>query len=424
MNDLNDLDLIDEQSEKFSFAQKIFVALLALTQFTVILDFMIISPLGDFLMKSLNISSSQFGLLVASYAFSAGASGVLTSSIADKFDRKKLLLFFYSGFIIGTFFCAIAPNYYLLLVARIITGLFGGVIGAVSMTIVTDLFSPKKRGRAMGILQMGFSASQVLGIPAGLYINNLFGWRAAFTMIVVLAVLIFIAATKFLPKVNKHLEKSVHENIYKHYKDLFSNLNYRIGFLMITTLSVGAFLIQPFSGSFIINNLKIVPDHLPIIYMVTGMATMFILPMVGKLSDKFDKLNIFKFGAVWSIVMVLVFTNLVPVAAWVIIAVNILLFVGIMSRAIPAQALLMSIPEPKDRGAFMSINSSLQQISGGIAAACAGLVVYQPSKTAPLQHFDILGYIIIMVIILSVFLLSRVSKVVKEKDSAKADKNR
>jgi len=165
---------------KFDSYHILVIVLLALTQFTVVLDFMIMSPLGDMLMKSMNLSTKQFGFAVSGYAFSAGISGLLTAGFADRFDRKKLLLFFYVGFIAGTLFCGLSHTYAMLLAARIVTGLFGGVIGSISMAIVADLFPLEQRGRVMGFMQMGFGASQVLGIPISLYIANAWGWQAPF----------------------------------------------------------------------------------------------------------------------------------------------------------------------------------------------------------------------------------------------------
>src|SRR5215467_3383012 len=154
----------DRELERgFSRYQSGLVALLALVQFTIILDFIIMSPLGAILMPALNISAAQFGVAVSAYAFSAGISGVLAAGFADRFDRKRLLLFFYAGFTLGTMLCAIAPNYHVLLIGRIVTGLFGGVIGSVVLAIITDLFALQLRGRAMGFLQTAFAASQVLG---------------------------------------------------------------------------------------------------------------------------------------------------------------------------------------------------------------------------------------------------------------------
>ncbi len=167
----------------FTSYQVFVIVVLSLLQFTVILDFMVLSPLGAILMEKLNVTTAQFGLVVSAYAFSAGASGLLTAGFADKFDRKKILLFFYTGFILGTVLCAMAPSYQLLLGARIITGIFGGVIGSVSFAIITDLFEVEKRGRVMGFVQMSFAASQVMGLPIGLYLANHFGWHAPFWMI-------------------------------------------------------------------------------------------------------------------------------------------------------------------------------------------------------------------------------------------------
>lgn len=180
----------------FSSYEKFIIAILTILQFSVILDFVVLSPLGYILLPALNVSTSQFGLVVSAYAFSAGTSALLAAGFADKFDRKKLLLFFYLGFIIGTVLCALAPTYNFLLGARIVTGLFGGVIGSIGASIITDLFKMEVRGRVMGFVQTAFAASQVLGIPIGLVLARKFGWHAPFWMIAgiscIIAVIIFI----------------------------------------------------------------------------------------------------------------------------------------------------------------------------------------------------------------------------------------
>src|ERR1700704_6478850 len=189
-----------QSSVPFTGYQKFAIFILALTMFTAVLDFMVMSPLGDILMKSLNLKPAHFGFAVSAYAFSAGISGLLTAGFADKFDRKKLLLFFYTGFIAGTFLCGIAQSYPLLVGARIITGLFGGVIGSISMAIIADLFSIQQRGRVMGFVQMGFGASQVLGIPVGLYLANSWGWHAPFLWVAAMAAIIAaLIAAKLQP---------------------------------------------------------------------------------------------------------------------------------------------------------------------------------------------------------------------------------
>ena len=169
-----------KEQSVFTHYQVFIVAVLSFLQFTIVLDFMVLSPLGALLMEQLSITPGQFGWVVSAYAFSAGASGLLTAGFADKFDRKKLLLFFYAGFMLGTVFCALAPNYQYLLIARVVTGIFGGVIGSISFAIITDLFKLEVRGRVMGFVQMSFAASQVLGLPIGLVLANAYGWHAPF----------------------------------------------------------------------------------------------------------------------------------------------------------------------------------------------------------------------------------------------------
>src|SRR6187549_3362455 len=191
---------------RFTSYQVLVILLLAFTQFTVVLDFMVMSPLGDMLMKSMDLHTDQFGFAVSAYAFSAGISGLLTAGFADRFDRKKLLLFFYVGFIAGTLFCGVTSSYPMLIAARIVTGLFGGVIGSISMAIVADLFPLEQRGRVMGFMQMGFGASQVLGIPIGLYIANIWGWQSPFLMIVGLAIIIWTSVMLQMRPIIKHLE--------------------------------------------------------------------------------------------------------------------------------------------------------------------------------------------------------------------------
>jgi predicted MFS family arabinose efflux permease len=405
----------------FSRYQKFIVALLAMLQFTVVLDFMVISPLGDILMKSLNISTSQFGLVVSSYAFSAGGAGFLAAGFADKFDRKKLLLFFYTGFIAGTFFCAMANSFHQLLIARIVTGLFGGVIGAVSMAIITDLFRIHQRGRVMGVVQMGFAASQVLGIPIGLYLSNLWGWHSAFLMIVVLAFLIGITTLIKMKPVDQHLSLQSDKNALLHLWHTLSNKNYQTGFLATAFLSVGGFMLMPFGSAFLINNVGITQHDLPMLFMLTGISSIIIMPLVGKLSDKMDKFILFTIGSAIAIIMIVIYTNLPPSPLWLVVIINMILFMGIMSRMIPATTLTTSIPEIRDRGAFMSINSSLQQMAGGIAAICAGLIVTQHDKNSLLQHYPTLGLVVSVVIIICAFLVYRVSVLVKSKSPGVTD---
>src|SRR6187399_2728607 len=398
---------------KFTNYQALVIVLLALTQFTVVLYFMVMSPLGDMLMKSMELTTSQFGFAVSGYAISAGISGLLTAGFADRFDRKKLLLFFYIGFIAGTLFCGLATTYFMLLAARIITGIFGGVIGSISMAIMADLFPLHQRGRAMGFMQMGFGASQALGIPISLYIANHWSWQTPFLMIVGLATIIWLAVMMKLRPVTKHLELRSEKTAITHLWHTLKQRKYRTGFLLTALLSLGGFMMMPWGSAFAVNNLHVSYEQLPLLFMASGIAALIVMPLIGKLSDKIDKAKLFTVAALSMMVIIVIYTNLTPVPFLLIITLNILMMTAIMSRIVPAMALVSALPKMQDRGAFMSINSSLQQIAGGIAAAVGGMIVVQKTKTSPLQHYDTLGYVIVVIIILNIIQLYRVSNMIK-----------
>ncbi|WP_291906361.1 MFS transporter [Chitinophaga sp. CB10] len=404
--------------QSFSPQQKLVVVMLALTQFTVILDFMVMSPLGDMLMKSMKISPDHFGIVVAAYAFSAGISGLLTAGFADKYDRKKLLIFFYAGFIAGTLCCGLAQTYAMLVAARIVTGIFGGVIGSVSMAIITDLFPLEMRGRVMGFMQMGFGASQVLGIPISLYIANHWGWEAPFFMVVILAGLVLAMIVMRLPAVTAHLALQSDKSPVQHLLHTFNKRNYRIAFLATALLSVGGFMMMPFGSAFAINNLHVTAGQLPVLFTFAGCVSLISVPLIGKLSDKIDKFALFSIASLYTMVMVVVYTNLGPSPFWLIILLNVLMLVGILSRMVPATALISAVPQMQDRGAFMSINSSLQSIAGGLAAVLAGRIVTQRDNFSPLEHYDTVGWVVVGFSMIGIFLLGRVSKMIKTKNTA------
>jgi len=419
MNDSKRLDEITPSAEvvkaKFTTYQKVVIAILALTQFTVVLDFMVMSPLGDLLKKTLDLTPSQFSYVVASYAISAFASGFLTAGFADRFDRKKLLMFFYIGFIIGTYLCGMVETYPMLIFARITTGIFGGVMSSISMAIVADLFGIQQRGRVMGFMQMGFGSSQVLGIPISLWIANIWGWQSPFFLIVGMSLVILVVIVIYLKPVVKHLEEQKDENALLHLFHTLKQRNYRIGFMATALMSIGGYMIMPWGSVFAVNNLKVTADQLPVLFMISGIATLIIMPIIGKLSDKMDKFNLFVIASIWMIVVILVYTQLISAPFWFVLIMNVLMMMGVMSRMVPSMALVSALPEIHDRGSFMSINASLQQLSGGVATLIGGMIVHQKTKDSPLENYDILGYVIVVILIVCAVNLWRVSKIVKAK---------
>jgi predicted MFS family arabinose efflux permease len=403
------IDTPEPRIRGFSRYQSALVALLALVQFTIILDFTIMSPLGAIIMPSLGISAAQFGVAVSAYAFSAGISGIFAAGFADRFDRKRLLLFFYVGFTLGTVLCALAPNYHVLMAGRIVSGLFGGVMGSVVLAIVTDLFALHLRGRVMGFVQTAFAASQVLGIPAGLFLSNHWNWHVSFGALVALSVATMIAVVLLMRPVNAHLALKQDRNAFAHLIATVGQPHYTLAFMVTTLLATGGYMLMPFGSAYTVNNLGIDIVHLPTIYLVSGLFSIAIGPLVGRASDSFGKFPTFAFGTALSIIMVLIYTHLGHVSLTTAIAVNVLMFAGIFSRMIPSQALISAIPEPSQRGSFSAVSASLQQLSGGFGSVLAAAIIAQ-NADGTLRHFDWLGYIVAATAVVSLTLMYFVQK--------------
>jgi len=393
----------------FSGYQKAVIAMLAFLQFAVILDFLLMAPLGALIMPSLAITPAQFGMVVSAYALAAGTAGIATAGIADRFDRKKLLLFFFTGFIAGTLWCGLAQSFESLLLARIVTGIFGGVIGSIVLAIATDLFAPQMRGRVMGFIQTAFAASQVLGIPFGIYLSNHWDWHAPFLALAALGALGGLLIAWQMKPVTGHLELPQEHGALMHLVHTLTERRYLLSFVSVLFLATGGFMLMPFSSAFTVNNLGISLHDLPIIYLVTGIATIFVGPMVGKATDSFGKLPVFYFGTAVMIVMVLIYTHLGKSTLFIVTAINVVLFVGIFSRLIPFQALMSQVPAPTQRGSFNAINASVSQLAGGVASLVAGHIV-QEGTDGRLQHYEIAGYVVVATSLLACILLWRIHK--------------
>lgn len=403
------ISLKDQQ--KFTSYQVFLIAILTLLQFTVVFGYAVVSPLGDTMMRDLHIDTSQFGFLISGYAFGACVSGFFSASIADKFDRKKFLLFFYTGFLIGTFLCGLAKDYHLLLVARTLTGVFGGVIGSIVLSIVADIFVLSQRGRVMGFIQMAFSVSQIVGIPFGIFVIEHWMWNDIFLFIGVLGVVLgFVILFKMQP-IKTHLSQATKsEKPLFHLWKILTNKKYFAGFALVTLVSLGGAMIMPFSPTFLINNIHIAQSDLIYLYMASGIASIFIMIYIGKLSDIFPKRTVFLAGAIVTVIMTMVFTTLSPQPLWVVILINIVMLTGINGRLIPTMALNTAMPSVDDRGGYMSLCSSFQQLSNGLGAMVSGLIIVQRGEGNPLEHFYRVGIIVSIAAIICIFLIKRVAK--------------
>jgi predicted MFS family arabinose efflux permease len=397
----------------FTGYDKFMIAVLAFIQFTVVLDFMVLSPLGTILIEEMHLTTSQFSSVVSAYAISAGISGLLTAGFADKYDRRKLLLFFYTGFIIGTVFCAISPDFYTLFAARVFTGIFGGVISSIGMAIITDIFTMQVRGRVMGIVQMSFAASQVLGLPIGLWLANKFAWHAPFWLISIIGAVVGVIIMLKMKPVNAHLAESRKQNAIEHLMKTVTNKNYARGFLATTLVATGGFMLMPFGSDYTTHNLGLTLDELPMIYAITGVFTIIVGPLAGRYSDKIGKYRMFFGASLVTMAFCIIYTNLGLSSFWMVAFVNSMMMAAVTARMIAASALITAVPAAPDRGAFMSINSSVQQISGGVASIIAGQIVVKEASTGNLLHYPILGYVVAASMVIALFLYFRVDQLIK-----------
>ncbi len=405
--------------------EKIILFLLAALNFTHILDFMIMMPLGNYLIPSLKITPFKFSILVASYSVSAFFSGLAIAMFIDRFDRKKSLLFAYIGFLLGTLACGIAPTYGLLLAARILAGLFGGVIGAQVLSIVADLFTYERRGRAMGAVMSAFAAASILGVPISLYLTNLFkfDWHIPFLLIGFLGVVFVPLIIKHIPSMTGHIRpKADGANLFDALITVCKVPEQRAALIFSCLLMMGHFLIIPFINPYLEFNKGFSKDLTPMIYLVGGCASMVAALYLGKFSDKTGKLPVFSWSVLLSLPMVLIITAMPGVHFSVVLAFFAFWFIVATGRAITAQAMISEVVKAEQRGSFMSVNGSVQQLGSGIAALSAGAIVIT-EKTGKIQHYNWVGYLSILVLlgslVLGRYIFKRLDKTEEEVETEK-----
>jgi predicted MFS family arabinose efflux permease len=369
-----------------------YVVILAAIQVAHILDFVIMMPLGPVFMRVFKISPVEFAALVSAYTFSAGIVGFLGALYADHFDRKKFLLFNFTGFIIGTFMCALAPNFAALLIARIIAGAFGGVLNACVLSLVADLIPFHRRGNAMGVVMSAFSISSIVGVPLGLYIATLFDWHAAFYFICIIGAIFWILSYLILPSVKVRSEaKSFKDNL-SNFRKILTQKDYLQSFSLTSVLGFGVFMIIPFISPYMVKNVGMTEAQLPLIYFIGGMCTIVSARVIGKLCDRIGSFRVFRAVAFISIVPIFLLTNLPPVPLWTGLIVTTLFTMFGSGRFIPVMTLISAVVKPEDRGTFMSLENASRQMSAGIASQGAGLIIGSTAAGA-LTNYHVVGYV-------------------------------
>ncbi len=390
----------------------ILVSLLALLNFTHILDFMIMMPLGNILMPKWTLTTSQFAVIVSSYSLAAFASSFAAIFFADKFDRKKLLLWAYTGFLLGTFGCVFAAGFYTMVFARIITGIFGGLIGAQVLSIIGDIIPYERRGQAMGLLMGGFALASVVGVPFGLYLANSFDWYFPFIVIAVVGSTLLPFLVRYIPNVNAHLAHPIvlKERI-QNFFNVFSNKTQvtalSFSFLMIS----GHFIIIPLINPYMVFNAGVHQSNTPLIYLFGGLSALLTAQFVGRLADHYGKRQVFVGAALLSVIFIFIITNMTTLPLAVILITFSLWFSTATGRTVPGQAMTTQAVTNQNRGSFMSLNSCVQSFGTGSATLLSGWITYS-DKTYAIHNYHILGYISIGIILLSIAFAYRLDRLI------------
>ena len=381
------------------------IVLLASINFTHILDFMIMMPLGNYLMPFFDITPRQFSFLVGAYPITAFFSGFAAAFFVDKHDRKKVLVFAYIGFLIGTLACGTSTTYGLLLASRILTGLFGGLIGAQVLSIVADLFGYERRGAAMGAVMSSFAIASTIGVPLALYLANLFSWHAPFIFVVALGVVIVFLVIKYIPNMDSHIhEKDDSKHRFHVLLNVVQSREQSLALVFSALVMMGHFLIIPFINPYLEFNKHYSRDITPLIYFFGGIASFGAAIFLGRFSDKVGKLKVFSWAVFVSFGMVWIITNLPSLLPFSIVLLFFAIwFVVATGRAVTAQAMISNVVSQEQRGSFMTFNSSVQQLGTGIASLIAGFIVTKDSA-GKLYRYEWVGYISIVVLLFGLIL--------------------
>lgn len=380
---------------------------LAGMQFSHILDFMIMMPLGPILMREFAITTHEFGFLVASYSFSAAFAGLLAATFVDKFERKRMLLIVFALFGMATLACGLSPSYATLLVARGLAGAFGGIMGAMVQTLLGDLIPFERRATASGVISSSFSLSTVAGVPISLWLANHFQWRAPFILIAVTTVLFLIVGLKYLPDVRHHLNQEKRAHPFSAMFEVLRDANHLRALLFTMLILFSGFTVIPYITVYAVANVGIAQQDIFYIYLIGGAATLFTSRLIGRWADTAGKVKIYRLMAVAATIPLFAVTQVSAAPLWVWLICTTLFFVLISGRMIPAMAIITSAAIPKLRGTFMSLNSATQQLASGLAATLAGFITTQNSA-GQIAGYDRVGYVAIVANLLAIAFVARI----------------
>ena len=389
--------------------ERLLLVTLAAVQFTHILDFMVLMPLGPQLMRLWGIDASRFGLLVSAYTFMGAISSIIAAMVIDRFDRRRVMLVFFAAFIIATALCAVAPTYHLLLFARGLSGVFGGVLGSLVHVYIADCFPYEHRGRATGTVTAAFSVATVLGVPVSLLLVNHtgLGWRAPFIVVALFAAVFWWMAYKAIPSIPTRITDQRWSQTLVPMRQVLSHANHWRAYAYMFLMMMGGFTVIPYITLYSTLNLHFPETLLPVLYLAGGAFTFFTSQWIGRLADRHGKARVFRITAVLAMLPILAMTHVTSIPWWGVLCITTPFFIFVSGRFVPGMAIITSAGVPHLRGTFMGINSAVQSIGSSVATLVAGFIITINSEGL-LEHYNIVGYIACAAILSTLWLVGHI----------------
>ena len=367
--------------QQFTRAQWLIVLLIGAVQFVNILDFVIVMPLGPDFAKALGIGESHLGYVGGAYTGAACVSGLLGSLFLDRFDRRKALALSMLGLVMGTAAGGLAFDLPSLLVARVLAGAFGGPATSLSFSIIADSIPTQLRGRAMGTVMGAFSIASVLGVPAGLWLAEHFGWRAPFIGVASVGVVVGAGALFLLPPMTGHLKATTHP---VNPGSLLTDPLVQLSYLMTIVVMMAGFVLIPNIAAYLQLNLGFPRSALKYAYGAGGIASLLATQLGGRWVDRFGSFRVGTIGAFMSIAVVYAYFYVphenVPVVAVLFVFVTFMIANGL--RNVSYNTLTSKVPDPSIRARFQSFQSAAQHGASAVAAIASAQLLSE-SVTLP-----------------------------------------
>jgi predicted MFS family arabinose efflux permease len=394
--------------------ENLLILLLAALQFTHIVDFMIMMPLGKQFMDLYDINPQQFSLLVSAYAFAAFVAGLFGAMVIDRFDRRHALLVVYLGFTIGTLACAFAPSYGIFLTARAFTGAFGGTLGALILAVIGDIVPFQRRGAAIGKIMISFSAASIAGVPTGIFLADEYGTSAPFLVVGALSFAFLVLSFFVIPPLRYHFQQkdgiTVNTSPREIIRLVSSDPNQLRALLFSLVLMLGHFTIIPFIAPYMQLNIGFTSKEVALLYAIGGAVTVVCLPLFGRLADRFGHILIFTLASILALFSIFAITNLPPVILPLALLTTASFFLVASGRNVPATTLVTSVVKPENRGSFMSIRASINEAGLALSSFIAGMIVIE-NPDGSLGHYQYVGYFAIVMSVVAIVLARKLKTV-------------